>query len=92
MVFFVEEESVLISAPLAGDKQAERIDDDIATLRKIRSMADSLITPHPVNYLMLLHHKVVANSPLWFLIQIFGSELVCKGLYNNGGLTMIILT
>jgi len=36
-----------LKAPLAGDKQAERIDDDIATLRKIRAMADSLVTPHP---------------------------------------------
>ena len=35
-------------ATLASDKQAERIDDDLATLRKIRAMADSLVTPHPV--------------------------------------------
>ena len=41
-------------APPAGDKQAERIDDDIATLRKIRLMADSLVTPHPVSFLQRL--------------------------------------
>ena len=38
-----------------GDKQAERLEEDIAILGKISSMADTLLTPHQVTSLELLY-------------------------------------